>query len=443
MTDNQDAQNDWSGFRRDADKGREPEFVSGQMGRRLLSIQALLERIERQFMDEHDVGGRESSALREADTPTKRLKLVLSVVEYVLAVESIQLSSDEKATLVSRAYSNLLAYGPLDALFLDDRITTISLDGPNKAAVRYGHGDLTPIAPIFQDEAHLTKILRRLLVDAGADFQDNLLFIETGLIVDGRPVCLNLITPPMTMSYTVDIRVHPKTPVMLDDLTKSDFLTEKAAVLLKALAASEHGFVIVGDTEAGKTTLLGAVTQHIPQPERAISIERAGEMRLPAGMQRLMPRWPSSDDPTAVTFGQRIGEALASEPECIVLDEVRSDEPQSIAPLLNVSPAPRQIWSFRGPFDAKRLRNALGMLARRADMAQGEALVNALYERLPFVVTVWRSGGQIRLYSVGEWQVSEPGYPTYTLLMSTQDGALRLTGERPSRRLNLPESFWE
>lgn len=443
MTDQPDDQNqnDWK-FKRDADKGREPELISGQMGRRMLSMQALLERIERQFRDEHGKGGEVSPALREADTPTKRLKLVLSVVDYVLAVESIvALSSDDKAALIGKAYSDLFGYGPLDELFLDERVTTIALDGPNKVAVRYGHGDLTPLAPIFQDEAHLTRILQRLLVDAGVDDGTDIFamqpFVEAGLTIEGRPVCVNLIAPPLTTSYTVDIRVHPKQAVTLDDLAASGFMTEEAAHLLKALAASEQGFVIVGDTESGKTTLLGALAQYISQPEKVIAVERASEIHLPEGMQRLAPRWLSHDNPTAITFGQQIGAALEQKPACILLDEVRADEPQSIAPLLSEGQVPRQIWSFRGPFDHKRLRNALAMLARRADMSQGEALVHALYDRLPFVITVWRTSanGKIRLYNIGEWQQRGAEYPEYVLLMDTEDGVLRATGDKPTRSI--------
>jgi hypothetical protein len=182
--------------------------------------------------------------------------------------------------------------------------------------------------------------------------------------------------------------------------------------------------------------------QGLQQPENAISVERAGELRLPPGVQRLMPKWPVGDTP-AVTFGEQIGNALEKQPVCIILDEVRSDEPQTIAPLLGMDNPPRQIWSFRGAIFAKRLQSALGMLARRADFGQGEEMVRALHERLPFVITVMRSNGQLRLWSVGEWQFKDgSGYPTYTLLMNTEGGEIKLTGERPTRDLPLPENFW-
>jgi pilus assembly protein CpaF len=329
----------------------------------------------------------------------------------------------------------------LDALFLDDRVTTISLQGVDKAAVRYGHGELESLGPLFEDEIHLRRIIRRLLLDAGADLQDDLPYIETGLRVAGRPVSISLVTPMMAFGYNADIRVHPKEPLALDDLIKTEFLTNAAVQLLTALAQSACGLVIAGDTESGKTTLLNALLPTLPDPARTFTIERAGELHLPDGMERLGVQWAVNEQPE-ITFGEQIAIALEQQPVCVVLDEVRADEPLSIGPLLENENAPRQLWSFRGPFDAKRLQNALSMLARRSNIGQGEMVVHALYERLPFIVTLWRAHGQIRLYSIGEWQFRGSDYPDYVLLMDTNNGVLRLTGEQPMHGLNLPADFW-
>jgi hypothetical protein len=260
--------------------------------------------------------------------------------------------------------------------------------------------------------------------------------------VDERPVCVNLVAPPVAFQLGVDIRIHPKVLPTIEVLIASGFMTDQAAALLKALVESSHGFIVVGETESGKTTLLSVLLQWLPQPETTIVIERAGELRLPAGAQRLMSQWPLGDT-TGVTFGEQIGNALDKQPACIILDEVRSDEPHTIAPLLDRGNPPRQIWAFRGAIFAKRLQSALGMLARRADFGQGEEMVRALHERLPFVVTVIRANGQLLLWSVAEWQFKDgSGYPTYTLLMNTDGGELKLTGERPMRALSLADAFW-
>jgi len=127
---------------------------------------------------------------------------------------------------------------------------------------------------------------------------------------------------------------------------------------------------------------------------------------------------------------------------CLVLDEIRSDEPRSIAPLLELEESPRQIWAIRGVPDSKRLQSALGMLARRARVGAGEAAVHALYERLPFVITVARvaertSDGIFQLFSIAEWQSRvDTDYPDYVMLMTFVDGAARRTDATLARWLD-------
>ncbi len=415
----------------DADKGREPKLVPGRMGTRMYSMAALLERIEDAFQAETS-----DDARREANTPQKRLRLILNSTDYVLSVESIQLTSEEKADLVRRAYSYLFGYGPLDALFLDERVTTIALNGVDRAAVRYGHDELVNLPPLFEDDEHLRAVIGRLLLDAGAELRDDLPALETGLTVGGRPVSLSVVSPSIAFGFNVDVRVHPASAPTLDALQRDGFMTEDALKLLRALLASDYGFVIAGETETGKTTLLNALANELPDAARVVSVERAGELRLPPEATRLTVRWAVGDAP-GVTFGEQILAGLGQKPACLLLDEVRSDEPEAIAPLLEVDDPPRQIWAVRAAPDHKRLQSALGMLARRADIGQGEALVQALYERLPFLVTVARIRGQLQLFSVAEWQSRvDSDYPDFVMLMRYEDGRAQPTGTPPARWLD-------
>jgi Flp pilus assembly CpaF family ATPase len=414
----------------DADKGREPRLVPGRSGTRMYSMAALLERIEDAFRDEHD-----AAQLREADTAQARLKLILETTDYVLAVESVRLTADEKADLVRRAYSQLFGYGPLDGLFLDERVTTISLNGVDSAAVRYGHGELVDMPLLFEDDEHLRAVVERLLIDAGAELRDDLPAIETGLTIGDRPVSLSAILPSIAFGLNVDIRLHPRHAPTLEELVQNGFMTEVALKILRPLLDSKYGFVIAGETETGKTTLLNALAQELHQQDHVVSIERAGELRLPPAISPFVVRWPVSDQPGA-SFGDQILAALSTEPNCLLLDEVRSDEPEAIAPLLELENPPRQIWVVRGAPDHKRLQNALGMLARRAAPGQGETLVHALYERLPFMVTVARIRGQLQLFSIAEWQSRiDTDYPDYVMLMRYEEGRAQPTGNPSARWL--------
>ncbi len=415
--------------RPDADKGREPHFVPGRMGTRLFSLAALLERIEEAFRDEYS-----AAVLREADTAHQRFALIRDTTDYVLAVESVQVTSDEKADLIRRAYSRLFGYGPLDALFLDERVTTISINGADRLAVRYGHSDLVDLPPLFDDDEHLRGVVERLLLDAGAELRDDLPAIETGLVVGDRPVSISAILPSLAFGLNVDLRLHPAHAPTLDELAADGFMTPDALDLLRKLAASKYGFVIAGETETGKTTLLNALAAELPG--RLVAVERAGELRLRSDVQRFTVRWPVGNIAGA-SFSDRILTALAAEPGCLLLDEVRSDEPEAIAPLLTVAPPPRQVWVVRAAPDHKRLQSALGMLARRSDRGQGEAIVHTLYERLPFIVSVARIRGQLQLFSIAEWQARiDTDYPDYVMLMRYQEGRAQLTGTPPARWLD-------
>jgi len=213
-------------------------------------------------------------------------------------------------------------------------------------------------------------------------------------------------------------------------------MTEVALKMLRPLLASKYGFVIAGETETGKTTLLNALAQELPQQDHVVAIERTGELRLPPQITPFTVRWPVNDRPGA-SFSDQIQAGLSAGPNCLLLDEVRSDEPEAIAPLLELDTPPRQIWVVRGAPDHKRLQSALGMLARRAAPGQGETLVHALYERLPFIVTVARIRGRLQLFSIAEWQSRiDTDYPDYVMLMRYEEGRAQPTGNTPARWLD-------
>jgi Flp pilus assembly CpaF family ATPase len=419
-------------FRRDADAGFEPTLVMGRAGTRMYSLAALQERCEQEFVEEY---GESAPAIEAAKTPLQRVRLILEVVNYVLSVESVHLDADTKAALIERIHANLFGYGPLDSLFMDSSITTIDIHGSRHISVRHGHGDLSASGIMFDDEEHLRRVIMRILVDAGAALPEDEPFLETGLIIAGRPVSLSIAMPPLTPYVHADIRLHPETAPSLQQLADDGMMTMETAHLITQIARSEFGFVIVGESESGKTTLLNAVLQLLPGGGMH-AIDRAGELRLPAEAVRRMPKW-AAKEADCVTFGQQIEATLGEAPALVVLDELRIDEPLMILPLLTKTNPPRQIWSVRGVPDAKKLQSSMGMMARRANMSQSEAMVAALYERLPFVITVRNIRQKLQVFSVAEWQ-SRPDsdYPDYVMLMQYQDGAARPTGAQLARWLD-------
>lgn len=401
----------------------------------------VIERIIEQFIAEH---GEEPARFRHLNDDTARRAMIRDIAEYIFSVESLHLEASERAQIIRRAYDEIFGYGVLDELFADTTITTIAIDGAEKIAVRRGIGqELTPLAPIFDDTPHLQRILKRLLHDARAELQNDTPIMEIGLQVHGRPICINLVIPPITPHWTADIRLHPPTPITLQTLVDQNFVPSQLETCLRAILQSTHGFIILGDTESGKTTLLNALLNELA-PTQLIAIERAGEMRLSDFAQSLSVQWTHAEMP-GVSFGQQIMNALDQTPQTLVLDEVRADEPQALQPLLTdeaTDTLPRLIWSFRGGAVTKRIQSALGQVARLAHPAHPESAVAMLHQRLPFLIILRRRQGRAQIRAIAEWQRDENGYANLVTLASVEDDGVQMTGITPRHILDLSPDFW-
>lgn len=405
--------------------GKGVRLVPAQRGTRMVSIRALVERAAEEFHLEY---GLDHPVLREAARRVDRLKLVREVVLYIVGIESVHLEPRDLAALIEETYAELFGYGPLDRLLTDERVTTITFDGLEKVAARFGFSDLEPQERIFEEPAHMARMLERMLLDADAELHDDIPYYEFGITHEGRRMCVNLLLPPVTNTLSGYIRLHPLTPPPLESFT-----TPQGVELLTAIARSPHGVIVVGDTESGKTSLLAALAR-TAELANAVAVERAGEMTLPESLTRLRVQWPVAERPF-ISFGRRILEAVNMRPRAIILDEVRADEPEAVLALLGADAPPRQLWAFRGATEVKRLAPSLGMVARRADYDQSssDSRVLTLHRRLPFVVTVRRRQEQIKVTGIAEWQflLGEDQPPSLVELMTQGWEGLEPTGREP------------
>ena len=96
---------------------------------------------------------------------------------------------------------------------------------------------------------------------------------------DGSRV--NAIIPPLAIDGpSLSIRRFAVDKMALDDLVAKDALTAYMAEFLKGAAKSKLNILISGGTGSGKTTMLNAISNFIPNNERIITLEDSAELQL-------------------------------------------------------------------------------------------------------------------------------------------------------------------
>jgi pilus assembly protein CpaF len=93
---------------------------------------------------------------------------------------------------------------------------------------------------------------------------------------------------------------------------------------------------VSGGTGSGKTTLLNALSRHIPEEERIITIEDAAEIRLQKPhVVRLEARPPNIEGCGAVSIRDLVRNSLRMRPDRIIVGECRGGEALDMLQAMN------------------------------------------------------------------------------------------------------------
>jgi pilus assembly protein CpaF len=99
------------------------------------------------------------------------------------------------------------------------------------------------------------------------------------------------------------------------------------ADLLQAAVRGRISFVISGGTGTGKTTLLNALSNYIPEEERLITIEDAAELQLQQlHVGRMETRPPNAEGKGEIRQRDLVKNALRMRPDRIIIGECRGEE---------------------------------------------------------------------------------------------------------------------
>jgi pilus assembly protein CpaF len=243
------------------------------------------------------------------------------------------LSREDRIRLQHEIQADILAYGPIEPLLADDSVSEIMINGPYDVWLeRDGLLSKTPYT--FNDESHLRRIINKMVGQIGRRIDESSPMVDARL-PDGSRV--NAIIPPLSLTGPlVTIRKFHHKRFFLDDLIAVGTLSQQASDFLRLCIKAELNILISGGTGTGKTTLLNALSEAIPDDQRIVTIEDAAELRLRQHhVLRLEGRPKNIEGEGEISIRDLVRNALRMRPDRIIVGEVRGPEALDMLQAMN------------------------------------------------------------------------------------------------------------
>jgi len=243
-------------------------------------------------------------------------------IEAILAEDrqTLPLNFGEKEQFCREVVDEVLGLGPIEPFMRDPTVTDILVNTHRRIYVeRYGKLHVTGAR--FKDEAHLKKIIDRIVSAVGRRIDESCPMVDARL-PDGSRV--NAIVPPLAIDGAcLSIRRFAVEPLELEDLITLKTLTPEIGELLKGMVKARLNVLISGGTGTGKTTLLNVLSRFIPHDERIVTIEDSAELQMKQEhVVRLETKPANIEGKGEIT--QR--DSLRMRPDRIIVGEVRGAE---------------------------------------------------------------------------------------------------------------------
>ena len=257
--------------------------------------------------------------------PPDQLRLQLrEVLQDLIQQETLPMNEHERRALVFDLQNEVMGLGPLEPLLADPDISEIMVNGYNTLFVEK-RGRIEQVAARFNDEAHLLKIIDKIVSRVGRRIDESSPMVDARL-PDGSRVNA-IISPVAVDGPALSIRRFAVKPLKMADLIDRRTLTPGMAQLLAGMVKAKTNILISGGTGSGKTTLLNILSGYIPEEERIITIEDTAELQLQQShVVRLETRPANSEGRGEIPMRLLVKNSLRMRPDRIVLGEVRGGE---------------------------------------------------------------------------------------------------------------------
>ncbi|TKC86373.1 CpaF family protein [Trinickia terrae] len=260
-------------------------------------------------------------------------KGIAEVAAHTVERNRLTITAAEQAAIVDALLNDMFGLGPIEPLLTDETVTDILVNGPDQVFVeRSGKLVLTPLK--FRDNQHVTHVAQRIAAAVGRRVDESSPMVDARL-ADGSRV--NVVLPPIALrGASISIRKFSKRNITLARMAQQGNISPAMLQVFKIACMCRLNVIISGGTGSGKTTLLNALSQHIDEHERIVTIEDAAELQLQQPhVVSLETRPENSEGLGAVSQRDLVRNALRMRPDRIILGETRGAEAFDVLQAMN------------------------------------------------------------------------------------------------------------
>ena len=267
----------------------------------------------------------------ESDEEIRRL-----IEEYVFHSPRTQrMNFKDKISVVNGVFNSMRKELDLLQPYMEDpEINEIMVNGRDHIFVER-KGELFRIDEAFPSDEALEEVIMRIAGKVHREINEMNPILDARLS-DGSRVHavyknISLTGPVLT------IRRFPENRITMEDLIRFGSVTQEAADFLEILVKSGYNLLISGGTSSGKSSLLGALTDYIPDNERIILIEDSAELQIQGieNLVRLESKNSNAQGKGMVSMRDLIRASLRMRPDRIIVGEVRGGEAVDMIAALN------------------------------------------------------------------------------------------------------------
>jgi len=273
---------------------------------------------------------------------------------------------------------------PIKELLLDDSVSEI-MGNPNGQWWFERRGKLERAEIIFDAKALRTGL--EVIANKLSRKLDEAHPLLNAQLPDGSRLAA-VLPPVVRPNPAVTIRKFSKTRFTIADLIQTGAMTPEIGATLSGYIEAGKTMLISGGTGAGKTSLLNALADYIPEEERIVVIEDTSELRI--GKPNLLASECQTESHTGtVSFNDLLKAALRWRPDRIILGEVRGEEARTLLDSFNTGHA-GSMATIHASSAVKALRR-FGELAMRSHQQSNRDDISAeIAETVQIVAQVGR-----------------------------------------------------